>query len=377
MTTLAMPLSDFVEARGLMLEGPDRIFVDFPHVRFLQGQKPLSVASPLINSWRLGLVTPQKSRLVIDLKEPSLLEGITQERLPDGGGIVLKISLKPTDRQTFTNATKLAPDVQEKVKTVIKNPEELEPSTTGSVNKTAETRKFTIVLDPGHGGIDAGASSSKGLREKDIVFSFAKKLRDKLEVSNRYKVVLTRRTDTFIPLNQRVKTAQSSKADLMISIHADTISASHQVRGFTVYTGAARASDEESARLAERENSADTVAGLKTDEHDEDVADILMDLTKRETRGFSHHFAKKLITGFSKVASANVNPHREARFVVLKAPDVPSVLLELGYLSSRQDMDLLMSDTWRDKSAEAVKDAIDRYFSSRGDVETVVGHPLP
>jgi N-acetylmuramoyl-L-alanine amidase len=167
-------------------------------------------------------------------------------------------------------------------------------------------------------------------------------------------------------LSERVRIARAAKADLLISIHADTISGAPQFRGLTVYTGSERASDAESAQVADRENKADAVAGLESeDAADEGVADILQDLIRRETRGFSHAFAGKMIRELSPVMKLNVKPHREARFVVLRAPDVPAVLVELGYLSSSKDTDLLTSDQWRDRMTASMSGAIDRFFATR------------
>ena len=143
--------------------------------------------------------------------------------------------------------------------------------------------------------------------------------------------------------------AKAAQADLFISIHADSISGGQEVRGLTVYTGAERASDADSARLADRENKADAVAGIESGEVADDVSDILAELTLRETRGFSHSFATRLVGMFDSVARLNKNPHRQARFQVLRAHDIPSVLVELGYLSSKQDLDLIMSEEWREK----------------------------
>jgi N-acetylmuramoyl-L-alanine amidase len=202
--------------------------------------------------------------------------------------------------------------------------------------------------------------------EKEIVFAFAQKLKKRLEAAGRYRVVMTRDEDVFIPLGERVRVAQRLKADLFVSIHADTISGGQDVRGLTIYTGSERASDAESARLADRENKADQAAGIDSgDVPDEDVTDILNELTLRETRAYSHGFAGRLAGELDGVARLNKNPHRQAGFRVLRAHDVPSVLVELGYLSSRKDLDLLVSDDWRDKATAAMTAAVDRFFATR------------
>jgi N-acetylmuramoyl-L-alanine amidase len=198
------------------------------------------------------------------------------------------------------------------------------------------------------------------------VFAFAQKLRKRLEASGQYRVLMTRDRDIFIPLGERVRIAQRQRADLFISVHADSISGGQEVRGFTIYTGSERASDAESARLADRENKADQAAGIEAgDAPDEDVTDILKDLTLRETRAFSHGFATRLVGEMEDVARTTRNPHRQAGFRVLRAHDIPSVLVELGYLSSRKDVDLLVSDEWRDKATAAMVTAVDRFFATR------------
>jgi N-acetylmuramoyl-L-alanine amidase len=222
-----------------------------------------------------------------------------------------------------------------------------------------------IMLDPGHGGVDPGAAASGGMVEKDIVFAFAQKLKKRLERDGRYRVLLTRDNDVFVPLGDRVRAARGVKADLFVSIHADTISGSGDVRGLTVYTGSERASDADSARLADRENKADALAGLESGDTADDVSDILQDLTLRETRAFSQNVAGRLVTELNGVARLNKNPHRQAGFRVLRAFDIPSVLVELGYLSSRQDFDLMMSEDWRGRATDAMASAVDRFFATR------------
>jgi N-acetylmuramoyl-L-alanine amidase len=227
-------------------------------------------------------------------------------------------------------------------------------------------RRPVIMLDPGHGGVDPGANAAGGMFEKDIVFAFARKLKEKLEAEGHYRVLMTRDEDVFIPLGDRVRIARAARADLFISIHADSISGGPEVRGLTVYTGSERASDPDSARLADRENKADSVAGVESgDGPAEAVSDILKDLTQRETRALSHGFATRLVNELENVARLNKNPQRQAGFRVLRAHDIPSVLVELGYLSSRKDFDLLVSDEWRDRSTAAMADAVNRFFATR------------
>jgi N-acetylmuramoyl-L-alanine amidase len=221
-----------------------------------------------------------------------------------------------------------------------------------------------VVLDPGHGGLDAGTTAPSGQAEKSIVLDFALMLRDKLEKSGKYHVVMTRGDDSFIPLGERVRIARAHKASLFVSIHADTLGRrSPETRGATIYTLSERASDGEAANLAEAENKADVIAGVDLSAEPNDVADILIDLAQRETKAFSTNFARKLVSELKSSAKLHKHPLKSAGFKVLKAPDVPSVLVELGYVSNPQDLKLMTSDGWRRKVVDSIAQAIAEFFA--------------
>jgi N-acetylmuramoyl-L-alanine amidase len=224
----------------------------------------------------------------------------------------------------------------------------------------ANTKK-TIVIDPGHGGIDPGASSPSKTREKEVVLAYGLALRDALETTGHYNVVMTRSDDTFIPLDQRVKIARDNKADLFIAIHADTV-AGEEARGTTVYTVSDKASDAEAEALAHKENRSDIIAGIDLGSANKQVADILINLAQRESKNQAMYFSKKAVAELKQVTEMTGKPIRSAAFVVLKAPDIPSVLIELGYLSSKQDEKLLISPEWRKRMADAMTKAIEAYF---------------
>jgi N-acetylmuramoyl-L-alanine amidase len=227
---------------------------------------------------------------------------------------------------------------------------------------TADNRPV-IVLDPGHGGIDNGTAAPSGENEKDIVLSFAQALRERIEASGKYRVVMTRDDDTFVALADRVKVARNHAAALFVSIHADALPKREgDAQGATIYTLSDRASDAEAERLAESENKADAIAGIDLTEEPTEVADILIDLTQRETRAFSTRFAKTLMREMKVVARMHKHPLKSAGFRVLKAHDVPSVLIELGYVSNRGDLHNLVSSSWREKMAGSVSSAIDVFF---------------
>jgi N-acetylmuramoyl-L-alanine amidase len=228
-----------------------------------------------------------------------------------------------------------------------------------------QDRRPVVVIDPGHGGIDNGTQAG-GESEKNLVLGFATALRDRLEKTAKYRVVMTRTDDTFIPLADRVRIARNQSAALFISIHADALPRGEgDARGATIYTLSDKASDAEAERLAELENKADAIGGVNLTEEPIEVADILIDLAQRETRTFSNRFARVLKNEMRTAARLHKHPLKSAGFRVLKAPDVPSVLLELGYVSNKSDLEQLVSDNWRSRTVASVAQAIDAFFAKR------------
>jgi N-acetylmuramoyl-L-alanine amidase len=350
-TRFTVTLSKTVTARAFPMERPDRLILDLPEVTFHLPNEARRAKEGLIASFRYGLFAPGRSRVVLDLVHPAQVARLDVVPNAGDGSAQLVLELTKTDRDTFRKA---AAEASAQARATAEVP----------VPDAGSDRRPLIMLDPGHGGIDPGAAAA-GMFEKDIVFSFAEALKRRLEKAGRYRVLMTRDHDVFVPLGDRVRIARAARADLFISIHADSISGSQEVRGLTVYTGSERASDADSASLADRENRADATAGVEAGEGPDEVLDILQDLTLRETRAFSHGFATRLVGELDSVARLNKNPHRQAGFRVLRAHDVPSVLVELGYLTSRKDFDLLVSDDWRDRAAGAMSTAIDRFFATR------------
>jgi N-acetylmuramoyl-L-alanine amidase len=350
-THLVFTLSREVSARVFAMERPDRVIVDLPEVTFHLPAEAAHKRAGVVASLRYGLFAPGRSRAVIELAQPALVSRVEVATDPSGIAL-LRIELTRADRQAFRKAAEAvdpSPDV----------------AATGSAASDQADRRPLVAIDPGHGGIDPGAVAVGGAHEKDIVFGFADNLRRRLTDTGRYRVLMTRDEDVFVPLDERVRIARDAKADLFISIHADSISAAPHIRGLTVYTGSEQASDTESQRLAERENKADAAAGLDPDAGPGEVVDILQELTLRETRGFSQRFGQTLVGTVNPVMPLSRKPHRQAAFRVLRAPDVPSVLVELGYLSSAKDIGLLLSESWRDRSTAAMAAAIDRFFAAR------------
>jgi N-acetylmuramoyl-L-alanine amidase len=223
-----------------------------------------------------------------------------------------------------------------------------------------------VVLDPGHGGIDPGTNPN-GVPEKEVVLAFAKTLKAKLAAAGRYEVYLTREDDTFVPLRERVEFAQKKGAGLFLSIHADYFPKEiDKATGATVYTLSEEASDEEARALAAKENFSDALAGIELpSDSDEVLANILIDLAQRETQNRSAVFARSIVGELASKGTLHTKKLRSAGFRVLKAPDVPSVLLELGFLSNPDDEKRLTSETWRERTADAVAESIDVYFAKR------------
>lgn len=220
-----------------------------------------------------------------------------------------------------------------------------------------------IVIDPGHGGADLGATGVTGIFEKDVVLDFARSLKKRLELLGTSRVVLTRDRDVFLSLEDRVRFAKKQNANIFLSIHADTITAATDIRGVTVYTGDDRPSDAEAARVAEAENRADASLTVPESKIDTSVNDILGDLMLRETRAHSILLAQELASRIADVVQLNRNPVRAAGFRVLRAPDIPSVLIEIGYLSSKSDIDLLTSADWRDRTAVRLAAGISEFMT--------------
>jgi N-acetylmuramoyl-L-alanine amidase len=327
-------------------------------VNFQLGPETGRKRDGLVSSFRYGLFAPGRSRIVVDLAQPASVGRIETVTRPRDGAVLLSVEFQRADRDAFRRAAVASDPAPAQRKAAAPEPTDARP---------------LIMVDAGHGGTDPGAIAATGVFEKDIVFGFAQALVTRLESGGRYRVRMTRDRDVFVPLSERVRLAREAKADLFVSIHADSISSAPQVRGATIYTGSEKATDAESAKLAERENRADAAAGTESNEGPGHVADILQDLTLRETRTFSSGFAKGLMAHLGPVMEMSAKPHREAGFMVLRSPDVPSVLVELGYLSSKRDLDLLQSEGWRAEVTGGMAKAIDAFFGNR----TSLTRPVP
>ena len=354
-TRFVMDLSRKIDLHVFTLADPYRVIVDIPQISFRLPPKTGESGRGLIKAFRFGLVMPGGSRIVIDLAIPARVDQAFVVDPADGAPARLVLELAATDRENFLR--KIAFD-QRFARTQTAPSREQQTS--------AGDARPLIVLDPGHGGIDTGTKGPNGqIEEKDIVLDFAMRLREKVENLSKYRVLLTRSDDTFVPLAERVRFAREAGAALFISIHADSLPRREvDAQGATVYTLSETATDPAAARLAEQENRADVIAGVDLKDQPEDVAGILIDLAQRETKTFSVQLAQKLIGTIKQTTRLHKEPLKSAGFRVLRAPDVPSVLVELGYVSNKEDLQSLSSDGWRDRTAKSMAAAIDGYFAT-------------
>jgi N-acetylmuramoyl-L-alanine amidase len=349
-TRVVLDLTEPVEFSLFTLADPYPVVLDFPQVAWRAPLEPAAQADGVLAGLRYGQFKPGVSRLVLDLAQPALVQRTTLLAPSGQHGHRLLVDLTPADRTAFL-ATVGAP-----------KPAEDAPQGPSGAARRADPKRI-IVIDAGHGGLDPGTIAPSGVYEKDLVLDYALELRRRLLATKRYEVVMTRDDDVFVPLAERVQIAQQSAGDLFISIHADSIDDSH-VRGGAVYTLSETASDAEAERLATRENKSDVIAGLHLDRHDTEVVSILISLAQRETMNYSARFANLLVPELERHhVAVRRKPHRFAGFRVLKAPDVPSVLVELGYLSNPQEERVLRSAKGRAEATTAIVSAVDRYFA--------------
>lgn len=401
-TTITIDLSRRVDYRVFFLSEPMRAIIDLPPVGWAL---PSMVPAPrgLVAGYRYGLFDPDTARLVLDLAGPARVGTIHYDLAPITSRQRLVIELVHTTQQDFDD--QIQPWTQSITKTAgaveapasapgaVRAPRIEPPSISlptappprppaaappvaprlaaavvplPPVTRPGVRRRpslmHTVVLDAGHGGVDPGTIGIGGTFEKNITLPTVLEIRRQLLATGRYKVVLTRDRDIFIPLPERVSIARAANADLFVSIHADSNHDS-QERGATIYTLSNTASDAEAAAEAARENRSDIIAGVDLTHENKEVSNILIDLAQRESMNRSAIFASLLVQELGKAARLiPEKPHRFAGFAVLRDPDVPSVLIELGYLSNVADERQLTDPRHRARVAAAICRAIDIYF---------------
>lgn len=355
-TTISIDLTRPVPIGVFGLAAPDRLVVDLPGARFDLPREAGGGARGLVRQWRYGAFAADRSRLVFDLKQPVRLTGA--DLLPAEGTRPARMVVALA--AAGGNGTPWQP-------VHLGPPEPARAAETVRPVAPAPAGKRVIVVDAGHGGVDAGTvSPATGTPEKTVVLEMAKVMARRLEETGRYAVRMTRQSDVFVGLDARVEAARAARADLFLSIHADA-EYDHSVRGATVYTLSEKATDARAAALAAKENRSDAIAGLIEEAARDEVTDILADLTRRETRRFSRDLARDILAEYARNGRlVKGAAHREAGLKVLRAHDFPSVLVEIGFLSNPEDEKLMASVDWRDHTAGSLIAAIDRWFAERG-----------
>jgi len=354
-------------ASTFLLAGPDRIALD------IAGAQPgrSTQGAGLVRAVRQGQKDAGTARIVLDLARPAVVTGarfaadgrsLTFHLRPVSADEFARVSRGPrTELQPPAGFRAKPPEKRYSVSVPIGKPK---PSVAlPRIEGPNNSRLPLVVIDAGHGGHDPGAiSPHSGKREKDITLALARAIRDDLLASGRVRVALTRGDDRYLVLEERFGIARRLKADLFISIHADAAE-NQAANGASIYTLSEVASDREAARLAARENKANVINGVDLGAHSGDVSSILIDLTQRETMNVASDFARLLQREAGEAIKFRTNAHRFASFVVLKAPDTPSVLFETGFISNKEDAEFLASAAGQKKVARGVRDAVQIHFA--------------
>jgi N-acetylmuramoyl-L-alanine amidase len=350
-TRLVFDMSEPLGHQVYVLPDPYRLVIDLPEVDWSKAEKKLPPKGQVV-AVRYGTYRPGTARVVLDLKGPVAIRQAVVLPPQDGHGHRFVLDVQPSDRQTFLAVGRPPPaDAVQPAK-----------PPAGPTRKRSDSRRI-VVIDPGHGGVDPGTIGHAGSYEKDVTLEIGRELAKRLKASGKYQVLLTRDDDYFVRLRDRVRFAREHGAELFVSLHADALHDS-TVRGATVYTLSDKGSDAVAEALAAKENRADAIAGIDLSRETDEVQSILIDLAQRETRNHSAKFAGVLVPEIGRAAKVWRDGRRSAAFAVLKAPDVPSVLVEMGYLSNRQDEKFLTSAKGRKAVVDALARGIDRYFAT-------------
>jgi N-acetylmuramoyl-L-alanine amidase len=413
-TRMVLDIKDIPDFRAFVMQNPYRMAVDLPHYNWRVGKigKPQGSG---ITAVRQGSLTPTVDRIVVDLDKPVGIRsayimprsGSQPARLViDFSGIppeafaaektrlfgTLRDSSLPAANRTSSVTSMPAapvaaaapvPRAPQTLGNLLQPPKNeynddhgmIVPGRKPDIGNMAASapalpvptgNRPLIVIDPGHGGIDPGALGANGVFEKNVSLGMARELKKQLEATGRYRVMLTRGDDTFIKLGERVDFARRNRANLFVSLHADSINRAG-VEGASIYTLSDKASDAQTEKLAARENRADLIGGLDMKDQDEQVATILVDLMMRDNVNQSRFFANTVVSALKRNEIRMLeNTHRSAGFAVLKAPDIPSVLIELGFMTSAREAARLSSESYRQKVSRALVGGIDAYFGQAG-----------
>ncbi len=358
-TRLVLETTKAFPYRIFLLGNPYRVVIDLPDVSWRAPLRQMKKPVGYVANYRFGLFKPGNSRVVVDVTRPVR---VARHAVLGGGSegrTRFFLDLEPVTQQAFNQVRPKVHSRHWVAPKVLKRLDTDPPART----RRSDGRRV-VVIDPGHGGVDPGAIGISGTFESHVALKAAHVVKRTLESSGRYIAMLTRSRDIYIPLRDRFRKAEKVGAELFISLHADSIN-NPKIRGASVYTLSEKASDKEAEALAAKENRSDIIAGVDLSEQSDTVASVLISLRQRHTKDESAHFARFMVDNLGKSVRLLRNTHRFAGFAVLKSPDVPSVLVELGYLSNRTDEKLLKTKKYRTKISKAMLRAIDAYFERK------------
>lgn len=359
-TRFVMELSQKVDFSTFPLTKPYRFVINLPTVTWSAPCKAMRRQIGLVTRFRCGQFTTKTSRIVLDLAGAAKLAKAFHIPPRDGKKWRIVFDLISTSSSAMQkDSTKAIKEYARKKVPATDSRSSPQPKKENSPNNDARP---LIVIDPGHGGVDPGAVNASGVYEKNVVLSIAKVLKKFLQERNKYRVLLTRNTDIFVPLRKRIEFARIKNASLFISLHVDSIK-DKKLRGMSVYTLSEKASSKEAALLAEKENKSDLVAGADISSSFPMVPDILLSLAMRTKMNESALFSERLVSELGKYFKLLPKPRREAGFAVLKSPGIPSVLVELGFLSNVNDIRALSNKNYQVGLARSFSKAIDGYFN--------------
>lgn len=358
-TRVVLDLNQAVEFSIFTLPAPYRVVINLPEVNWALAAQNLPENKGLIGGLRFGLFSPGTSRMVIDAKGPVEVQKAFLLKPIEGNRYRLVLDLVSTSQTVFLETL-----AHRKAQAKASQPARVQAvAMPMPMRKPDLGGKKIIVIDPGHGGVDPGTIGVSRTYEKNVTLALARDIKKALEATGRFKVVLTRDRDIFIRLRDRVRKAREAGADLFISVHADSVK-NRRTRGLSIYTLSDNASDKEAAALAHKENKADLIAGIDLSAENAEVTNILIDLAQRETMNQSAIIAQGLVKELKREVKLLRNTHRFAGFAVLKAPDLPSVLVEAGFLSNAQDERNLLSRNYRTKMARAFARGVLAHFDN-------------
>lgn len=384
-TRLVLEITEPMTPEVSVLSAPDRVIIDLPEVAWALPMNAATASGGVIQSFRFGNFSAGRSRMVLDVRGPVVVQSTFMIEPREGKQYRFVVDLArkappPQQNAQSPRPSPIPPSQPQANNSQYQAPAPVpppppqvaatrpipmpNPAAPAPRAKPKGDNRHVVAVDAGHGGVDPGTTGKAGTREKDITLAMARELKARMEATGRYRVVLTRESDVFIPLRDRVAIARANGAEMFISLHADA-NPNPQTRGGSIYTLSEVASDKEADSLAAKENKADLIAGMDFSHESPEVTSILLDLAQRETMNYSATFAAMLVSELGKSVQLLGKSHRFAGFAVLKAPDVPSVLFELGYLSNSAEEKLLKQQDYRRKLADGVTRAADRFFRER------------